>query len=50
MGMNRTEEFRSGAVRIALTSGLTTARQSKRRFDERGASKWHWIWAWDFRR
>lgn len=26
-GLKRTDEFRKGAVRIALTSGLTTARQ-----------------------
>ena len=28
MGLKRTDEFRQDAVRIALTSGLTTARQS----------------------
>jgi len=27
MGLKRKDEFRKGAVRIALTSGLTTARQ-----------------------
>ena len=36
MGPKRTDEFRKGAVRIALTSGLTIAQQSKRSFDERG--------------
>ena len=39
MGLKRTDEFRKDAVRIALTSGLTIARQSKCNFDERGASK-----------
>ena len=28
MGLKRTDEFRKDAVRIALTSGLTVARQS----------------------
>jgi len=28
MGLKRTDEFRQDAVRIALTSGLTVARQS----------------------
>ncbi|WP_341234492.1 hypothetical protein [uncultured Sulfitobacter sp.] len=38
MGLKRTDEFRLDALRIALTSGLTVARQSKRCFDDRGAS------------
>jgi len=28
MGLKRKDEFRKGAVRIVLTGGLTTARQS----------------------
>jgi hypothetical protein len=40
MGLKRTDEFRQDAVRIALTSGLTTARQLIRSINERGASKW----------
>jgi len=40
MGQKRTDEFRQDAVRIALTSGLTTARQSIRSIDERGVSRW----------
>jgi len=39
MGLKRTDEIRKDAVRIALSSGLTTARLSKRSFDERGHSQ-----------
>lgn len=50
MGLKRTDEFRQDAVRIALTSGLTIARQSIRRIDERGVSKLLTIWVLGFRR
>lgn len=39
MELKRTDEFRADAVRLALMSGLTIAGQSKRSFDERGASR-----------
>ncbi len=35
MGTKPTDEFRRDAVRITLSSGLTTAQPSKRSFDER---------------
>ena len=44
MRLKRTDEFRQDAVRIALTSGLTTARQLIRSIDERDASRWLMIW------
>jgi len=34
MGLKRTDEFRKDAVRIALTSGRTTARQLIRSINE----------------
>ena len=39
MAPRPSEEFKRDAVRIALTSGLTTARQSIRSIDERGADR-----------
>ena len=36
MANGHSEEFKRDAVRIALTSGLTVARQSKHSFDEKG--------------
>ncbi len=36
MGLKRKDEFRQDAVRIAQTSGMTIAPQSKCNFDERG--------------
>jgi len=39
MGKNHTAEFRLEAVRVALTSGLTTARQAIRSIDERDVSR-----------
>ena len=50
MGLKRTDEFRKDTVRIALTSGLTAARQSKRSFEERGANSWLTIWVSNCRR
>ncbi len=50
MGQKRTDEFRHDAVRVALTSGRTPARQSKQRFDERGVSRWLMIWVSGCRR
>ena len=40
MGLKRTDEFRADAVRIALTSGLTAARQHMRSMCERGGNRW----------
>jgi hypothetical protein len=37
------------AVRIAISSGLTTARQSIRSIDERGGHRFHQIWGLGFR-
>ncbi len=50
MGQKRTDEFRHDAVRIALASVLTPARQSKQRFDERSVSRWLMIWVSGWRR
>jgi hypothetical protein len=43
------DEFRRDAVRIAISSGLTLARQSIRSIDERGDRKFHQIWVLAFR-
>ena len=50
MGLKRTDEFRKDAVRIALTSGLTVARQSILRIEERGVSRWRMTWVSGCRR
>ena len=50
MAKRYTDEFRRDAVRMATTSGLTIARQSKRSFDESSAPNFHQIWVWGFRR
>ena len=50
MATRYTDEFRRDAVRIAISSGLTTARQSMRSIDERGGRRFHRIWVWGFRR
>ena len=44
MASAHSEEFKRDAVRIALTSGLTAARQSIRSIDERGDGKHRLIW------
>jgi hypothetical protein len=44
MAKRYTDEFRRDAVRIAISSGLTTARQSMRSIDERGGRRFHQIW------
>jgi|TARA_B110000902_G_scaffold52986_1_gene61583 hypothetical protein len=43
MAMKYTDEFRRDAVRIDISSGLTTAQQSMRSIDERGGLKFHQI-------
>jgi hypothetical protein len=50
METRKTDEFRRDAVRIAISSGLTLARQSIRSIDERGDRKFHQIWVLAFRR
>ncbi len=50
MGKNHTAEFKQEAVRVALTSGLTAARQAIRSIDERGASRWRLILGLGFQR
>jgi len=50
MGKNHTAEFKQEAVRVALTSGLTTARQAIRSVDERGASRLRLILGLGFQR
>jgi hypothetical protein len=49
MATRYTDEFRRDAVRIAISSGLTLARQSIRSIDERGDRKFHQIWVLFFR-
>ena len=44
MAKRYTDEFRRDAVRIATTSGLTTARQLIRSIDERGGLSFPQIW------
>ena len=44
-GIETDGRFRRDVVRIALTSGLTTARQSMSSIDERGANRWLMILA-----
>ena len=44
MAKRYTDEFRRDAVRIAISSGLTTARQSIRSIDERGDGRFHQTW------
>ena len=43
MAKRYTDEFRRDAVRIAISSGLTTAQQSMRSIDERGGLNFHRI-------
>jgi hypothetical protein len=50
MATRYTDAFRRDAVRIAISSGLTLARQSIRSIDERGDRRYHQIWALAFRR
>jgi hypothetical protein len=50
MATRYTDAFRRDAVRIAISSGLTLARQSIRSIDERGDRKFHQIWVLAFRR
>jgi hypothetical protein len=49
MATRYTDEFRRDAVRIAISSGLTLARQSIRSIDERGDHRFHQIWVLAFR-
>ncbi len=44
MATRYTDEFRRDAVRIAISSGLTLARQSIRSIDERGHVAWPLFW------
>ena len=50
MATRYTDAFRREAVRIAISSGLTLARQSIGSIDERGDRKFHQIWVLAFRR
>ena len=43
MAKRYTDEFRRDAVRIAISSGLTTAQQSMRSIDETGGLNFHQI-------
>jgi len=43
MAKRYTDEFRRDAVRIAISSGLTTAQQSMRSIDERSDHSFHQI-------
>ena len=43
MAKRYTDEFRRDAVRMATTSGLTTARQLIRSINERGGPNFHRI-------
>lgn len=50
MGLKRTEAFRTDAARIAMTSGLTTARQLIRSINGRVANTWLMTSLWACRR
>jgi hypothetical protein len=50
MAARYTDEFWRDAVRTAISSGLTLARQSIRSIDERGGQRFHQIWVLAFRR